>query len=413
MIKKLTKNLDAYLVSLILNINVVRFLLGIDGTNAMILMLYVVCIIFLYRSNIKNVCRIYRSSSQVRYNITYWCLMLAYSLVTAALVTQELVMFFKLSVTILIAILCFGLSIQKIRIILLSFLSLNILYGLIILLYPDKVLANDGTSLTYLNLTITLGLCLTLSLVGVVFYYYNSVRKKLIIALGASFFFFFAIFPFPARGVMLFPPLIALLMALLNCKNHFAKFNVIIVALVVAISGAVAYFVSNSSDYALAHMTNLFENTEGESRVVVWEDAINTVVDKLWMFWGGGINAFEKLKGHYPHNIFLHILADFGVFGLLGFIPVVVFTFKRYFKVNRRKTAVDIHEINFMCFASFLYYLLTFSKSFSLYDSCPFLIIISLCMSIPYRSLTFGNSVDITHILPKQDCHNESNPSLL
>ena len=301
---------------------------------------------------------------------------------TCVLKTFEFIVLFKFLVAILLAIICIGLTANKIKKIIQLYFAINIIYGILVLASPDKAYAYMGDSVNYLNMTLTLGFCLTLSLVGTVINFFYNRYNNLLFSVCFSIFFFIVIMLFAARGVLLFPPLIAILIALLNRKTHNEKFIVFFIGLSICIGFAVQYFLNNASTYALAHMSNLFEKTEDESRLVVWSTAINAALDHLWIFWGGGINCIVKELGFYPHNIFLHILIDYGIIGCCGLIYITRVIFKRFLKFRKQQMSMNIKVIEIMCFAGYLYYLLTFCKSFSMYDSCPLLILMSFCLTI-------------------------------
>lgn len=385
--------LDSILVALILNINVLRYFMNIVDTNAILYLLYFVCIVVLFYKNKNIVTYQYKKNTIIKYYTWYLCGIICYSLVTSVLFTGELVIFYKFLISILIAIFCIGFDSLHQKKVLIYFYIINISYGLLVLSSPQRVNSYLAGDVNYLNMTLTLGLCLTISLVGfVTFYYLNKKLVCLFYLIGGIFFFIVTMF-FPARGVLLFPPLIAIYTAYVGRKNNMGKFVIFIVFLIVLILGAYQYFISTASEYALIHMTGLFENTEGESRIVVWKQSWNEIIDNLWIFFGGGLNKFQQEIGFYPHNIYLHILADFGILALVGFIYLTIKVFRCY------KEETSVFKINTMShgfiyrlsFSSFFYYLLTFCKSFSMYDSCPLLIMMSFCLT--FKCFNHGSTV--------------------
>lgn len=264
---------------------------------------------------------------------------------------------------------------------------------------PTKVNAYmSGGEVNYLNMTLTLGLCLTFSLVNMVLYYYYSNYRRFFIAAGLSSLFFITLMAFAARGVLLFPPLIALFIAFSNSKRHKKKLVGIIILFCLLLIVAFFYFMNNASEYALAHMTGLVEDTEDESRLRVWARSIQAIIDNLWLFWGAGLNGFKEVMTFYPHNIFLHLLADFGIIPMLLFLYISFLVCRGYAKIHSIPLDFQKKYLNIITFAAFAYYLMTFSKSFSLYDCCPFLISISFCLKLTsglrYKNYKFllGNS---------------------
>lgn len=376
---KLLHNADTLLLSLIININVLRFFLNIEDTSLSLYILYIACIISLYIKNKQNLKIRIKNSVTIKSYCFFWGLCLSYFVVTCCIFTYEFQILCKYLVAIIIAILCLGFEIKKIKSLFFIIFFINFIFTLKILSNIDFVYSYMAGSVNYLNMTLTLGLCLSLALSSVVLSILNKIRNRLLLFSSLTLFFFLAILPFPARGVMLFPPLIAIIIALINGKKHKLKLLSIFIGLAVIVLVGAYYFLQNASEYALIHMTNLFEDTEDESRIGLWATAFNAVFNNYWVFWGAGLNGFKLIMDFYPHNIFVHLLADTGFVGFIGFSIFVYYIIIKYINVGRR-APTDCAEAYHWCFISFLYYLLTFCKSFSMYDSCPLLIMISLCL---------------------------------
>lgn len=387
---RLVGRLDLILLSLVLNINVLRFFFNTEENNLLLYSLYIFCIIFLYKNNKSNIINIYISDKSIRLYCGYWLCLLCYSLISSVLLVNGLFLFFKFLVSVIIALLCVGIKYSRIQAVIKYYILVNIIYSICIYINPQKVFSYMSGTVNYLNMTLTLGFCLSLFLVQGVNYYYSDKGKLLLQSLVGIVIFFIVIMLFPARGVLIFPPMIVLYIAYKNRKRSIVKFWIFIVALTALIYFAFYYFMQHASEYALVHMTGLFENTEGESRITVWDTAINAIIDNYWMFIGAGFDGFNCLFGYYPHNIFLHILADFGFIPLIGFIIIIVYVFRNYNRICIKMISKTFISSFQLCFAGFLYYLLTFCKSFSMYDACPLLIMISLCF---VSILTINNSI--------------------
>ncbi len=377
--RRLLYNCDTLLLSLIINVNVLRFFLNVEETSIFLYAIYIICIGALYITNKHRFISRIKSSVTIRSYCFFWALCLLYFLVTCCIFTYEYSVFCKYLVAVIIGILCVGFDTNKIKYLFILFFFINLVYTLVVFKNLDRVYSYMTGSVNYLNMTLTLGLCLSLSLCTIVLRILKKTSNKLALSFILSIIFFIAILPFPARGVMLFPPFIAVIIALCNGKNHKKALLSIFIGLTVAISIGAYFFLQNASEYALIHMTNLFEDTEDESRVWVWTTAINAIVDNYWVFWGAGLNGFRSVMGFYPHNIFFHLLADTGFIGCLAFFSFVYYVIIKYIKKTKRICSSSMEEYQW-CFIAFLYYLLTFCKSFSLYESCPLLIMMSLCL---------------------------------
>lgn len=383
-LNKIVNASDAILISLILNVNVLRFFLNIEDTNLLLYLIYGLCIVCLYKKNNKQIARIYHKDAIIRLYFLYWGVYLLYSLITCVLITGEYLIYIKFFISIIISLLCIGISVRKIIIIFKSVIIINILYVICVIINTDKVSSYMGDAVNYLNMTLTLGLCMTLSLIALVKGIYSRRYWLFFMASILVIIFFLGIMKFSARGVLIFPPIIAMYIAYLLRKNNMVKFMMLIAIFVVLIIGAIVYFLQNASEFALLHMTRLFESTEDESRLIVWTKSINEIIDNLWLFWGAGLNGFKYNLGFYPHNILLHMLADHGIIFAIGFLTIIIYVLRGYQMIVLNLASTKIGKAYLMCYASFLYYLLTFSKSFSLYDSVSLLITASLCIEL-YR----------------------------
>lgn len=377
----LLHNLDTILLSLVINVNVLRFFLNIEETSLLLYTLYIICIGALYVFNRHRLKYRIHNNNTIKSYCIFWGLIWLYFLVTCCVSTFDYTVFGKYSVAIIISILCVGFDKAKIGNLFVIVIFLNIIYTLSIITNIDRVYVYMSGSVNYLNMTLTLGLCLSLCVASVVLVILHKMKNKLLVLSILTVYFFIAILPFPARGVMLFPPFIAIVIALINGKKHKKTLLSIFLGLAIFIFVGAYFFIQNASEYALIHMTNLFEDTEDESRVGLWKTAIDAIFDNYWMFWGAGLNGFKSTMEFYPHNIFFHLLADTGFVGCIGFGIFVYYIIAKYFRLARNNYSNCSEEYNW-CFIGFLYYLLTFCKSFSMYDSCPLLIMMSMCLCL-------------------------------
>lgn len=345
-------------------------------------MMYILCIVTLYKINKNRIYLQFKSLSILKNYFLFWVCIVVYSLVTSLLITGDIFLFFKFTVAIVISLLCVGLESVKIIKLFKWFYILNIIYGAILLTNPVRAYSYMASgAINYLNMTLTLGLCLSLSLVGIVYYIFYKKYKYTFISFFFTVFFFLVVMLFAARGVILFPPLIAMIMAYSLSKNKKGKFLLFILILGIIGYFAFQFFITTTSGFTLDHMTRLFENPDEEDRIGIWEKAINLSLDNLWVFFGAGFNGSQYYLGGYPHNVLLHFLSDFGILGFIGFGYIILYVIRSSFKMLKKRTVTLVEEVNILSFVGFLYYFLTFSKSFSLYDSCPLLIMISLCIT--------------------------------
>lgn len=285
----------------------------------------------------------------------------------------------KLLLTFLIISYIPALSKQTVfRVIVLSIIA-NFVYCIYALLNPSRYVNFLEGNSTYLNFTLTIGLSLTISLV---LFIYSFVRRSLFLIILSGFgvfFFLLCLLQFPARGALLFPPLVAFFIMPFMAKKAKIKGLLIIALFAFAFMYASDYFFNSGSTYAVKHMTDLFENTEDESRIVIWEKCTNVMLSNGWFVLGGGVGAFMRETGAYPHNLFLQML---GEFGFLGFIWIIYFMLISFRCVKKIVKQIDDENkgLSFCILGSFMYYLLNFMKSFQLYEMLPLLIFFMFCV---------------------------------
>lgn len=393
MLALIKDNIESFLVALVMSMNVLRFVLNVYDTNLLLYAIYVItAIILLFKYNIANVLRFSVKIRNIYYlNIT----ILFFAFVTLPLTfsMDTISTLVKFIVSTMIAGLCLSIPIKKIKSVLFSIVFINLVYSVLLLLYPERSDAYMQGDVNYLNITLTIGCALTICLA---YFLYTYIVKNsffgMVFSLSLSFFYFLILIRFAARGVLLFPPIIVLFLTTLFFKYHKLKTTTFIIILVIALLFVFNYFMQNASDYVTGRFLRMFEDTEDESRVYVWKNSISVIFDRYWFVLGGGINAFRENFDFYPHNIFIQYFGELGLLGIFSLIYCVVYIVKEikslvlYISRRRQESMTFI-----CCFAGLLYYFLTFNKSFSIYDACPLQIMFVLTISTIYQLKTNEN----------------------
>lgn len=91
----------------------------------------------------------------------------------------------------------------------------------------------------------------------------------------------------------------------------------------------------NLYSYAFNKLYNYINNKDNNvlsGRDAIWKQCIEEY--KLHPFIGNGIANFEKKYEHYPHNIFLDVLTNFGILGMLVFLYTIT---KGIYKITKSK----------------------------------------------------------------------------
>lgn len=372
------ENLDALLLALVLNVNVLRIFMGIQDTNLLLYMLYVFSILVLAWKSGNRIIVMLGKNSTLRRVLYYIIYLLLYSFVSLTWVSyaNAPISLLKFTVVLILSYLCIYIEKSRIKLVIFYFICINILYSIMFILSPGRVYSLMGDGMNYLNTTLTLGCSFSISLVSMVFAYFD--RKLLIVALYGvlSVLFFIALIGFAARAVLLFPPIILLSLMLFMGRRHMWKSFVAIAFVVILMIYAIDYFINNASDYTISRMTHLVEDSEDEDRWELWYKCISIMIDRMWFVFGGGIEAFHS-RIYYPHNIFLQILGEFGIIPFAIFFSMILSVFKYFYVLNKSKEILNKNTL-FSVMAAFVYYLMTFSKSFSMYDALPLFIMMAL-----------------------------------
>lgn len=373
-------NFDALLISLVLNVNVLRIFMGIQDTNMLLYLIYVLATVTLFIKYHRNIISTIKKRGVKKVYI-FVLVIIFYSMISLLWATYDTAVttFFKFSVALVLSFLCLFVPYYKIRIIGVLFISINVIYSLFCLLMLDRVYSLLGDGMNYLNATLTLGFSFSISLVSFVWAIFNKKRIHMIWWLLLSALFLTSLLSFVARGVLIFPPLITLLMIPVMGRRHVGKTLVVLCIALVIGYVAIQYFMDMTSEYGASRMLRLFEDAEEEDRFELWQQCTSIMLKKYWFLFGGGLCAFSSAI-YYPHNIFLQILGEFGIIPFGIFIYMLIMLFKFFFRLNKWTGAGTKWSV-FFVIVGIIYYLLTFSKSFSLYDALPLFIMMALMYS--------------------------------
>lgn len=228
------------------------------------------------------------------------------------------------------------------------------------LLLKQELGSNIG-EFNYLNMTLSLGFALSIIL-SQILENNSDLKKKIIIFI----ILLFCQFSYPARGVIIYLVLIVLFYTI----KFFRAFKLKKIFLIITILLS-SYFIITKIEFSSTYnilsrfqsMTS-FNELGGSRSDLIREYKKN--INYSTIVFGNGVNmsyeilGMDNLSGVYPHNIFLEILADFGILPLLAFIVILIKILISYKDYDKNKKVLIV---------GFFYYIFQFSKSFSLYSS--------------------------------------------
>lgn len=295
----------------------------------------------------------------------------------------------KFLVSLIIALVASTFSQNKIKKLYTLIVVYNVVYCAVILYSPQKatqLMMQRG--MNYLNITLTIGLLLSLSLCYVLLSYYSiSSRKTFFVSIAISAVALYTMTRFNSRGSILLPIISTGIILLMIAPNKPLRFFGAVLAF-----GGLVYFgfqiyVNNTSEYIHNRMLRLFRDTNSETRIDIWGNYVKNIIDRKWWIAGGGTNASRLELGYYPHNLYLQLIGEFGLIGLFAGVAVTVRIVRAIVyvhKFSRRsiRENFEILTIFYLTVSSVLYYWFTFMKSFSFYDACPLFVFCALLIKV-------------------------------
>jgi len=254
------------------------------------------------------------------------------------------------------------------------------------LIYNNYVVPNVYN---YLDITLPVGLGLSFSM-ALLLVMKNS-KRAVFLYVMTSVLQLFSLLKYSARGNLMFPLLSAIILLIytgLTNKKRFLRNMLLIVA-----AGAVMFiFITQfANDYLINKLVRLFTSTESEARVGIYEyywdymTGTGSIITGIGFSQSGNIlKAGGFLTMNYPHNFALELVGELGVVGLILIVLVGLEIFraeKGWFRIFQDDKP-DGKQIMVFCFvnAGFLFYIMTFAKSYSIYDGYQFFIFIAMIL---------------------------------
>ncbi|EOX3898153.1 O-antigen ligase family protein [Vibrio alginolyticus] len=234
----------------------------------------------------------------------------------------------------------------------------------IFLLYDRGYVYSSGVN--YLLMSIAVGLSCCISYLRV---FYSSNKLKKIFFIFIALVTWLGLFSMQSRAVFLFAFGYYLLLPAFilkgKAKTKFIIFISMSTFMVISyFYQDIVYFYENSKIYQ--RMSDLFFNYQNEPRIVTY----TTFFSHLSEFWFSGYglnqtssNIYVYTIEKYPHNFVLEFWSEFG---LLGLSFALFFSFMPFFYIFKKR---KVSEEEYISILIYLYYLMNFMKSFSIYDS--------------------------------------------
>lgn len=298
------------------------------------------------------------------FELVAWSAMLMF-VAADTLINNSFLIFLKLVVYISVAIVSSKIEGK----VLLAVFNGTIIYNL---LYSFYIIRNATTinlqmwgqrKYTYITVTFTVGLSLTMALIGLAKEQLFS--KKLYYFLCVCI-YILAISNYSARGNALFPFVIIGLIFLLEMSIDYKRFLFSILGLgaLVGVGVLIIYYFKDT--ILVARL--LSAGVNDESRVIIWKDYISYMKEHFRWLLGVGVTEMHNIFEYsYPHNFMIEIFVTNGIFALIvAAITFVVRPFWNILQVCRRK---NYSSLILFIIAGFLYIFISYLKSGSIYDA--------------------------------------------
>ena len=88
---------------------------------------------------------------------------------------------------------------------------------------------------------------------------------------------------------------------------------------------------------------------------------------------------------YYPHNFFIQVIGEYGLIGIIASVMTLWNVVKGFIKYRIKAKMAGESVVLYCTMGAFVYYTLTFSKSFSLYDGLPLFVVIAFCLSLSHQ----------------------------
>lgn len=264
--------------------------------------------------------------------------------------------------------------------------DISFFYALYLLIRYDFVYRSFVRTRVYNYLMITLPLGIGLSLTLVFLLINARTMKERIFYLVSSIVQFMALLRFPARANTIFPFLIIVGYYAIKNRRSFKKLLLTVLISSVMLYGVYKIILSNGNNLLSTRIVRLLTNTGSEPRVILYRFYIDYLVNKAnYIFGEGFAQSANILKNgffaeRYPHNLFLELICENGLFGfaLIGVSLVRIIYCE--LKLKNSFDAGAKEEIAYFVILNIglLFFLMTYAKSYSIYNGYQLFIFISM-----------------------------------
>lgn len=363
-------NIEIYLLVLILNINIIRTITGVEQSIIyyLIYFLYIFTIFF----------------HKVEFKMNIYFFMILFIIFYALLLSIPKFSFeiwIKLLISIMIGFRTFLLNKNQNIKALKYTIIVNIIFS-IICIFDFNFIFSRMINNTENYLNISLPIAFSCNVVATIVLLEMFKEKKMLYIIY-FFILIIALLRFSARGNIIFIVINILFISIINLVVNSSKLvRKFIFSLCVCILVIYIYF-NYASNYDVNRMLRIFIDVSNEPRMILYINYIgylkhSTIINCIF---GHGVHSSYDILGIYPHNMFLEIFGELGVIGLLSvFIFFIKILKNVFYKILSKKIKYDDKKYILLTLSCFIFYFLIFNKSYSIYDGYQLFICIAMLL---------------------------------
>lgn len=380
----ISRNLSAVLLALILNLNGLRVITGLNTILSY-------SIFFFFGVSVVASHIIDKRKWPV-INIPLTAAV-TLTLVFAAVYTfksggEELGKLFKFVVSILVALLSAQLDERQKAHAMYFTVGISAFYSLYAIVRQPVIFADYVIPkvFNYLDVTLPMGLGLTISL-SILLLGRGNLRS-IVLYLTAACVQIIGMLQYSARGNVLFPLLTVLFLlltiAVVDRRKRLKSLSMIAVIVVAAI-GFLQFF---ANPKLIKRLTDLLWSLESEPRIDIFRHYWSSISDPKTLMLGLGFGQSRNVllaggfNHYYPHNFALELIGELGVAGIALLVTSLFVLFRSLGIHLRRISQEKMDGMNLDAFlfsiAGFLFFLMNYSKSYSIFGGYQLFIFVSL-----------------------------------
>jgi hypothetical protein len=238
----------------------------------------------------------------------------------------------------------------------------------------------------YLDVTLPMGLSLAISLTLLLMG--GESRREIALYFGAACMQMLGLLQYSARGNLLFPLLVVLLllgvMAVVDRRQRLRNLALIGI-IIVAAAGFILLFANSR---LLRRLTSLISSPGEEKRLALFCHYCHSIATPKTLLLGLGFGQSRGIllaggfEYSYPHNFALELVGELGLAGIALLVTSLVVMIRsvriHLRKISQRQEGSLFLKSFLFSSAGFLYYLMNFSKSYSIFDGYQLFIFVAL-----------------------------------